>query len=126
MDPNAPLTTQPFTQAISPILLGFAVPGVLILAAFLLVTRWWDRRALRKAQAHWEAWQAAHPREPPRDDWPARVYPGPPPAPMPGRGRCPWCHPTYRERGVGARVTRFMGAYGCPPPRWFTNSKWVG
>jgi hypothetical protein len=72
MDPNVPLTTQPFTQAISPILLGFAVPWVLILAAFLLVTRWWDRRALRKAQACWEAWQAAHPREPPRDDWQRR------------------------------------------------------
>jgi hypothetical protein len=42
------------------------------------------------------------------------------------RHHCPWCHPKYRERDVRARVTRFMEAHGCTPPRWFTNPKWVG
>jgi hypothetical protein len=30
---------------------------------------------------------------------------------------CPYCHPKYRERGVRARVTRFMQAHGRMPPR---------
>jgi hypothetical protein len=71
MDPNAPLTTQQFAPAIWAVALGFAAPWVVILSALLLVTRWRDRRALRRAQARWEAWQAAHPREPP-DEWTRR------------------------------------------------------
>jgi hypothetical protein len=69
MDPTAPVTTGQFTQAIFAILLGFAAPWVVILPALLLVARWWDRRAVRRAQVRWEAWQAAHPSEPPREDW---------------------------------------------------------
>jgi hypothetical protein len=69
MDPNAPVTTGQFTQALFAVLVGFAVPWGVILPSLLLVTRWWDRRALRRAQARWEAWGAAHPREPPRDEW---------------------------------------------------------
>jgi hypothetical protein len=29
-----------------------------------LIDRWRDRRALRNAQARWQAWEATHPREP--------------------------------------------------------------
>jgi hypothetical protein len=67
MDPNAPLTTQQFTQAIGAAVISFAAPWVLILPTVWLVMRWWDRRALRKAQARWQAWEAAHPCEP-RDE----------------------------------------------------------
>jgi hypothetical protein len=62
------LTAQPFTQAIWAIVLGFAASWVVIIPAFLLIMRWRDRRALRRAQARWQAWQAAHPHEPPQDD----------------------------------------------------------
>jgi hypothetical protein len=72
MDPNAPVTTQQVTQVIVGILVGVAVPWVVILPAFLLIMRWWDRRALRLAKARWVAWEATHPREPPRDNWERR------------------------------------------------------
>ena len=66
MDPNAPVTTGQFAQTLFAVLVGFAVPWGVILPTLLLVTRWRDRRALRRAQARWEA---AHPRELPREEW---------------------------------------------------------
>jgi hypothetical protein len=42
------------------------------------------------------------------------------------RHHCPYCHPKYRERGVRARVMRFMQTHGSVPPRWFLNPKWAG
>jgi hypothetical protein len=65
MDPNTPLTTGPFTQAIWALLIGLVVPWVLIVLLWQLIIRWWDRRSLRRAEACWQAWEAAHPREPP-------------------------------------------------------------
>ena len=67
MDPNAPLTTQPFAQALRAITIGIAAPWGGIVPLYLVIDRWRESRALRKAQAHWEAWQAAHPCEPPAD-----------------------------------------------------------
>jgi hypothetical protein len=65
MDPNTPLTTGPFTQAIVLPLIGLVGPWVVIVPIGLLITHWWDRRSLRRAEACWQAWEAAHPRDPP-------------------------------------------------------------
>jgi hypothetical protein len=64
MDPNAPLTTQQFTQALWALLIGLAVPWVAIIPVWVAIDRYRDRRAARLAQARWQAWEAAHPREP--------------------------------------------------------------
>jgi hypothetical protein len=42
------------------------------------------------------------------------------------RHHCPSGHPKYRERGVRARVTRFMQAHGRMPPRWCSHPKCAG
>jgi hypothetical protein len=61
MDPNAPLTTQPFTQAIWAIALGFAAPWLIILPAWWAWERYQDRKASREAQARVQADDAQHP-----------------------------------------------------------------
>jgi hypothetical protein len=45
------------------IALGMVAPWVVIIPAWLLIDRYRDRRAVRLAQARWQAWAAAHPRE---------------------------------------------------------------
>ena len=42
------------------------------------------------------------------------------------RHHCASCHPKARERGVRARVARFMARHENPPPRWFANPRWAG
>ena len=102
MDPNAPLTTQPFTQAIGAIALGVAAPWLIILPAWWAWERYQDRTASREAQERLRRWEATPPLEP-EDEW-ARLAqikdrlwleslsPDAPAAP--GRGRA---------RGAGAR-----------------------
>jgi hypothetical protein len=67
MDPNAPRTPRDFAQAMWAIALGLAAPWVVIVPLYLLIDRWRDRRALRKARARWQAWEAAHPPGPTDD-----------------------------------------------------------
>jgi hypothetical protein len=64
MDPNAPLTTQQFTQALWAAALGFAAPWLLIIPAWLLIERWRDRKASREAQERLRRWEATHPLDP--------------------------------------------------------------
>jgi hypothetical protein len=64
MDPNAPLTRQPFTQAIWAIALGFAAPWLIILIARWAWERYQDRKASREAQERLRRWEATHPLEP--------------------------------------------------------------
>jgi hypothetical protein len=51
MDPNAPLTTREFTQAIWGLLFGMVAPWMIILPVWLLLDRYRDRKASREAQA---------------------------------------------------------------------------
>jgi hypothetical protein len=62
MDPNTPMTTGQFTQAIWALLIGLVVPWVTIIPVWRLIERWRDRKASREAQARLQAWDAAHPR----------------------------------------------------------------
>jgi hypothetical protein len=68
MDPNAPLTTQPFTQAIWALALGVAAPWLIILPARWAWERYQDRKASREAQERLRRWEAAHPLEP-ENEW---------------------------------------------------------
>jgi hypothetical protein len=68
MDPNAPLTTQQFTQAIWALALGVAAPWLIILPARWAWERYQDRKASREAQERLRRWEAAHPLEP-EDEW---------------------------------------------------------
>jgi hypothetical protein len=68
MDPNAPLTTQQFTQAIGTIALGVAAPWLIILPAWWAWERHQDRKASREAQKLLRRWEATHPLEP-EDEW---------------------------------------------------------
>jgi uncharacterized membrane protein YqiK len=68
MDPNAPLTTQPFTQAVWAIALGVAAPWLIILPAWWAWERYQDRKASREAQERLQRWEATHPLEP-EDEW---------------------------------------------------------
>jgi hypothetical protein len=51
VDPNAPLTTQPFTQAIWALVIGFSAPLIL----FLLISWAWERHQNRKASREAQA-----------------------------------------------------------------------
>ena len=68
MEPNAPLTTQQFTQAIGAIALGVAAPWLIILPAWWAWERYQDRKASREAQELLRRWEATHPLEP-EDEW---------------------------------------------------------
>ena len=71
MDPNAPLTTGQFVQALWALAIGLVVPWVTSIPIWVALERDRDRKASREAQACLQAWEAAHPREPP--DEPARL-----------------------------------------------------
>jgi hypothetical protein len=62
MDPT-PLTAGQFFSMLGTAVLGLTVPPGLILGTAWLASRWWDRQALHRARADWEAWRAAHPEE---------------------------------------------------------------
>jgi hypothetical protein len=64
VEPNAPLTSQQFAQAVLAIALGIAAPWVIALPTWLLIDRYRDRKASREAQARLQAWEAVHPLEP--------------------------------------------------------------
>jgi hypothetical protein len=68
VEPNAPLTTQQFTQAIWAIALGVAAPWLIILPAWWAWERYQDRKASREAQELLRRWEATHPLEP-EDEW---------------------------------------------------------
>jgi hypothetical protein len=68
VEPNAPLTTQQFTQAIGAIALGVAAPWLIILPAWWAWERYQDRKASREAQELLRRWEATHPLEP-EDEW---------------------------------------------------------
>jgi hypothetical protein len=59
------MTPRDFTQAIWALLIGLAVPWVTIIPMWVAIARYRDRKAAREAQARLQAWEAAHPREPP-------------------------------------------------------------
>jgi hypothetical protein len=63
---------DPTPASASAVILGIVMTVIafgLAAAAVILVSRWRDRRVLRRARAAWEAWQAVHPRPPPDDHW---------------------------------------------------------
>jgi hypothetical protein len=68
MDPNAPLTTQQFTQTIWAIAVGVAAPWLILLPAWWAWERYQDRKASREAQERLRRWEATHPLEP-EDEW---------------------------------------------------------
>jgi hypothetical protein len=59
MDLHGSLTALPSWV---PLLTVVLAPWAVFLAV-VLITHWHDRRAARRAEAQWAAWQAAHPRE---------------------------------------------------------------
>jgi hypothetical protein len=71
VDPNAPLTTQQFTQTIWALALGAAAPWLIILPARWIWDRYQNRKASREAQERLRRWEATHPLEP--EDEPARL-----------------------------------------------------
>jgi hypothetical protein len=68
VDPNTPLTTQQFTQALWAVAIGIAAPWVIILPAWWAWERYQDRKASREAQERLRRWEATHPLEP-EDEW---------------------------------------------------------
>jgi hypothetical protein len=68
VDPNIPLTTQQFTQALWGVAIGIAAPWVNILPAWWAWGRYQDRKASREAQERLRRWEATHPLAP-EDEW---------------------------------------------------------
>lgn len=63
MDPNTPVTTGQFIQAMWALAIGLVVPWVTIIPIWVAIGRYRDRKASREAQARLQVWEAAHPRE---------------------------------------------------------------
>jgi len=62
MDPT-PSTAGQFFSTLGAAILGLTGPPTVILGTLWLISRWWDRRARRRARAEWGAWRAEHPEE---------------------------------------------------------------